>query len=561
MMKHSLGIMSLCLLLTACAQQPTPPSAAFQEALQPMATTTASSERPPLPESVRASLLGDSEQLRAASSQLLAEPRFSIAANQVPAHEFFAGLAVDTPYNFAIHPRVDGYITLNLKDVTLTETLTIVRDIYGYEIRQNNQFVQVLPAGLRSETITLDYLALRRMGLSQTSVSSGGVKDNDRNNRSGIGTAGYGSNSNNQLLGNQGGSNLLGSGMQGMQTNGSSISSFSETDLWQDLQAIIEGIIGTGDGRRVVVAPQAGLVTITAYPHELRAAREFIEQAQNRLQRQVILEARIVEVVLNDDYQQGINWNDLFRGSSSVNKFFGNEVTGSFTFTGGEVSAGGGLGGVFGMTLNIGDFSGALNLLQTQGNVQVLSNPRVSAANNQKAVIKLGEDEYFVTDVSTTTITGTATTSTPNIELTPFFSGISLDITPQISETGEVILHVHPSVVQTQEQEKVVKLNNDTFVLPLAQSNIRESDTIVKARNGEIVVIGGLMQTTYTDTVAKAPLLGDIPVVGNLFKNKRRIEQKKELVILIRPTVIGAETWQDELKRSSEILNQWYGIQ
>lgn len=560
-MKHSLGIMSVCLLLTACAQQPTPPSAAFQEALQPMATTTASSERPPLPESVRASLLGDSEQLRAASSQLLAEPRFSIAANQVPAHEFFAGLAVDTPYNFAIHPRVDGYITLNLKDVTLTETLTIVRDIYGYEIRQNNQFVQVLPAGLRSETITLDYLALRRMGLSQTSVSSGGVKDNDRNNRSGIGTAGYGSNSNNQLLGNQGGSNLLGSGMQGMQTNGSSISSFSETDLWQDLQAIIEGIIGTGDGRRVVVAPQAGLVTITAYPHELRAAREFIEQAQNRLQRQVILEARIVEVVLNDDYQQGINWNDLFRGSSSVNKFFGNEVTGSFTFTGGEVSAGGGLGGVFGMTLNIGDFSGALNLLQTQGNVQVLSNPRVSAANNQKAVIKLGEDEYFVTDVSTTTITGTATTSTPNIELTPFFSGISLDITPQISETGEVILHVHPSVVQTQEQEKVVKLNNDTFVLPLAQSNIRESDTIVKARNGEIVVIGGLMQTTYTDTVAKAPLLGDIPVVGNLFKNKRRIEQKKELVILIRPTVIGAETWQDELKRSSEILNQWYGIQ
>lgn len=560
MMKHSLGIMSLCLLLTACAQQPTPPSAAFQEALRPMATTTAPSERPPLPDSVRASLLGDSEQLRAASSQLLAEPRFSIAANQVPAHEFFAGLAVDTPYNFAIHPRVDGYITLNLKDVTLTETLNIVRDIYGYEIRQNNQFVQVLPAGLRSETITLDYLALRRMGLSQTSVSSGGVKDNDRNNRGGIGTAGYGSNSNNQLLGNQGGSNLLGSGMQGMQTNGSSISSFSETDLWQDLQAIIEGIIGTGDGRRVVVAPQAGLVTITAYPHELRAAREFIEQAQNRLQRQVILEARIVEVVLNDDYQQGINWNDLFRGSSSVNKFFGNEVTGSFTFTGGEVSTSG-LGGVFGMTLNIGDFSGALNLLQTQGNVQVLSNPRVSAANNQKAVIKLGEDEYFVTDVSTTTITGTATTSTPNIELTPFFSGISLDITPQISETGEVILHVHPSVVQTQEQEKVVKLNNDTFVLPLAQSNIRESDTIVKARNGEIVVIGGLMQTTYTDTVAKAPLLGDIPVVGNLFKNKRRIEQKKELVILIRPTVIGAETWQDELKRSSEILNQWYGIQ
>ena len=211
------------------------------------------------------------------------------------------------------------------------------------------------------------------------------------------------------------------------------------------------------------------------------------------------------------------------------------------------------------MTLNVGEFTGALNLLQTQGNVQVLSNPRVSAANNQKAVIKIGEDEYFVTNVSTTTVTGTATTSTPNIELTPFFSGISLDITPQISENGEVTLHVHPSVVETSEQEKVVKLNNDTFVLPLAQSNIRESDTIVKARNGEIVVLGGLMQTSYTDTEAKAPLLGDIPVVGNLFRSERRVEQKKELVILIRPTVVGVDTWQDELNRSSDILKQWYG--
>ncbi|SDB33194.1 MSHA biogenesis protein MshL [Pseudidiomarina indica] len=549
-MRYSLRTALLCFLLAACAQQPTPPAPALQQALQPQATGTAT-ERPPLPDSVRASLARNSEQLRAASSQLLAEPRFSIAAKQVPAHEFFAGLAVDTPYNFAIHPEVEGSITLSLKDVTLAETLDVVSDIYGYDIRRNNQLVQVFPAGLRSETITLDYLALRRMGLSQTSVSSGGVKDNDRNNRSGYGSSGFGQNPNNQLLGNQGGANSLAGGMQGMQTNGSSISSYSETDLWQDLQGVIEGIIGTGEGRRVVVAPQAGLVTITAYPHELRAAREFIGQAQERLQRQVILEARIVEVVLNDEYQQGINWNDLFRAGNG---------SGSISFSGGEVSAGG-LGGVFGMTLDIGDFSGALNLLQTQGNVQVLSNPRVSAANNQKAVIKLGDDEYFVTDVSTTTITGTATTSTPNIELTPFFSGISLDITPQISEGGEVILHVHPSVVQTQEQEKVVKLNNDTFVLPLAQSNIRESDTIVKARNGEIVVIGGLMQTSYTDTVAKTPLLGDIPGLGNLFKNKRRVEQKKELIILIRPTVIGAETWQDELKRSSEILNQWYGIQ
>lgn len=540
------GIIALAIIiLTACAHQPDRQPVEAQQALQDRSGSRGNTERPPLPESVRQSLRADHAELREASAQLLAEPRFSISAKGIAAKDFFAGLAADSPYNIVVHPDVSGAITVSLKDVTLTETLDVVSEIYGFDVRKDNRMIQVYPAGLRSETIALDYLALRRMGLSQTSVSSGGVKENDRNNSN----SEYGANANNNLLGNQGGVNNAGQNMNGMQSNGSSISSSSETDLWHDLEAILQGIIGPGDGRRVVVAPQAGLVTVTAMPAELRAAREFLESAQKRLQRQVILEARIVEVALNDDYQQGINWNDLFASGSS---------SGAISFAGNGV-VGNTLGGVFGMTLNVGDFTGALNLLQNQGNVQVLSNPRVSAANNQKAVIKIGEDEYFVTNVSTTTVTGTATTSTPNIELTPFFSGISLDITPQISENGEVILHVHPSVVETSEQEKVVKLNNDTFVLPLAQSNIRESDTIVKARNGEIVVLGGLMQTTYSDTEAKAPLLGDIPVIGNLFKNTRRTEQKKELVILIRPTVVGAETWQDELDRSSEILQKWYG--
>lgn len=544
------GLISIALMLVAaCAHQPERQPVEAQRALQERSFGKAGMERPPLPESVRESLRGQNNQLREAGAQLLAEPRFSIAANEVPAAQFFAGLTTDSPYNIVVHPDVAGTITVNLKDVTLTETLDVIADIYGYQVRKERNMIRVFPAGLRSETIALDYLALRRMGLSQTSVSSGGVKDSDRNSGN---NNQYGGNANNNLLGNQGGvnnNNPQSQNLNGMQTNGSSISSSSETDWWSELQAIIEGIIGPGEGRRVVVAPQAGLVTVTALPSELRAAREFLESAQRRLQRQVILEARIVEVALNDDYQQGINWNDIFKAGNSV---------GSISMSGSGI-VGNSLGGVFGMTLNVGEFTGALNLLQTQGNVQVLSNPRVSAANNQKAVIKIGEDEYFVTNVSTTTVTGTATTSTPNIELTPFFSGISLDITPQISEDGEVILHVHPSVVETTEQEKVVKLNNDTFVLPLAQSNIRESDTIVKARNGEIVVLGGLMQTSYTDTEAKAPLLGDIPVVGNLFKNKRRVEQKKELVILIRPTVVGVDTWQDELDRSSEILKQWYG--
>ncbi|WP_417656518.1 pilus (MSHA type) biogenesis protein MshL [Pseudidiomarina aestuarii] len=535
----------MSLLLTACAYSPDREPAELHRALESGTQTPQPKTRPPLPDSVRAAIQGSRDsQLQAQGEALLAEPRFSVSANNVSAPDFFAGLAADSPYNIVLHPDVSGSITVSLKDVTLQETLAVVSDIYGYDIRQENRMIRIFPSGLRSQTFTFDYLSMQRSGSSSTSISNGGVRENDRNQSN----QGTNTNTNNRNLGNEaGGNNNNNQNSGGSQANGSSISSSSSTDFWGEIEQIIEGIIGDGDGRRVVSAPQAGLITVTALPQELRAVGDFLANAQERLQRQVILEARIVEVSLNDEYQQGINWSDLFR--------IGN-ATGTIGFSGSAIAA---PNGVFGMSLDVGDFSGVLNLLQTQGNVQVLSNPRISASNNQKAVIKIGEDEYFVTNVSTTTVTGTATTSTPNVELTPFFSGISLDITPQISDSQTVTLHVHPSVVQTTAQERVVKLQDDTLVLPLAQSNIRESDTIVTARNGEVVVLGGLMQSNYTESETKAPLLGDVPVLGNLFKNKQRRETKKELVILIRPIIVGADSWNTELERSSDLLKQWYG--
>jgi len=200
-----------------------------------------------------------------------------------------------------------------------------------------------------------------------------------------------------------------------------------------------------------------------------------------------------------------------------------------------------------------------INLLKTQGDVSTLSSPRVTALNNQKAVIKVGSDEYFVTDVSTTTVTGTSTTSTPDVELTPFFSGIALDVTPQIAADGKVLLHVHPSVIDVTEQQKSIDLGGDSpLTLPLAYSDIRESDTVVEARSGDIIVIGGLMRTNKQQQVSKVPLLGDIPWLGEAFTNRKNVNAKTELVIMLKPQVVESNTWQQELQRSAELLDKWY---
>ena len=176
-------------------------------------------------------------------------------------------------------------------------------------------------------------------------------------------------------------------------------------------------------------------------------------------------------------------------------------------------------------------------------------------------LIKVGNDEYFVTDVSSqNTITSTTTSVVPDIELTPFFSGIALDVTPQIDDNNSILLHVHPSVIETQEQEKIVTLNEENIILPLAQSTIRESDTIIKAMSGEIVVIGGLMQSITEDLHSQTPVLGNVPFLGNLFKNTIQREVKKELIILIKPTIVESGTWHQQMKRSQNQMDEWLSV-
>ncbi len=554
--RKNMLIVTMAIVLASCQSVPSKPKHITDELDKAIASSEQSTAPKPLaklPSAVQQDLM--QKNMEHARQGLLSEKRLDIGASDVDAKAFFAALVEDSNYSVAVHPEVSGNITLNLKDVTLTEALDVVEQLYGYEISQSGQVIQVYPAGIRTETIPLDYLFITRGGYSTMSVNSGGVGNADGNN----GGQNSGNNNNRNSYNNnqnsQNGNNGQNNQSSQMNINGTNVYTENRSDFWKELEENLEDLIGASESadRSVVVSPQSGLVTVRAFPKDIKAIKNFLTGSQELLRRQVIIEAKILEVTLNDDYQQGVRWGELL-GSIGSTEF--NFATNG-TIEGNVISNT--IGGATGLSfVKNTDFSGVLQLLSTQGNVQVLSSPRITATNNQKAVIKVGEDEFFVTEVSSTTTTGTATTTTPEIELTPFFSGIALDVTPQIDANGEVILHVHPSVTTVQEKTKTIRLDGQDYVLPLAQSSVRESDTVVRAKSGEIVVIGGLIETTKVDMESKTPLLGDIPLMGELFKSKSQSTQKKELVLMLKPIVTGRDTWKSQLEDARQLLKQWF---
>ena len=495
------------------------------------------------------------------------DQRFDISVNNVTADQFFLSLVDGTSYNMVIHPEVVGTITLNLRDVTIPEVLEAVRDVYGFEFVNTAYGFQVLPGRLRARIYQINYLNVERSGSSHTSVSSGSLTSSNGNN----GDENYNSESLNSSSNFSNNSSTRRSSSTGTQIS----TRQPESVFWEELASSIQAIVGASEGRSVVVNPQSGVVVVRALPSELREVESFLSATQLVIQRQVILEAKIIEVTLSDGFQSGINWAGLLtHNNKSIT--VGHTGGGTILVDEGGVSdiagnrgildpanllqiqgtAASAFGGVFSAALNLDDFTAFIELLEAQGNVRVLSSPRVATLNNQKAVIKVGTDEFFVTNISNTSVTGNiSTTSIPSVELTPFFSGIALDVTPQISQDGMVTLHVHPSVSDVVDQQKIISIGDQIQQIPLAFSSIRESDSIVRARSGQVIVIGGLMRDSLTAQNASTPGASDVPVVGSLFKQQKNVSVKSELVILLKPIVVNdTEQWTDAINEFSQNL-------
>jgi MSHA biogenesis protein MshL len=563
-------------VIAACADQPARRDMTYDRITTELERAVRERVTPAAPDAVSQALLPPLvvELPRPEAKPL--DQRFDLNVNNAPANQVLMAIVSGTRYSMIVHPDVRDSISVNLKDVTVFEALDTLRELYGYEYRVQGTRITVQSVSMQTRVFKVNYLQAQRKGLTDVRVSSGSITDAPTA-AGGAGPGGAPAPGAAQQTG----------GATSRLVESTRVTTSSDSNFWGDIGKSVSAIVGSADGRNVIVNPQSGVIVVRALPAELRHVESFLRAMQLVVERQVVLEAKIIEVTLKDGFGAGINW-AAFRdgstraaagvirpgttigntgplltptarapdGSLAPDSFFGATLGAAARLATGAAVP----GGIFGLALQTTHFAALLTFLETQGSVNVLSSPRVATINNQKAVLKVGTDDFFVTNISTTSTTsGVSTTIAPTITVQPFFSGIALDVTPQIDEQNNIILHIHPQVSTVIERRKVVDLGTlGTFTLPLASSTVNETDTIVRVQDSNIVAIGGLMKLETINDRSQVPGLGDGPGIGSLFRQRASSATKSELVILLKPTIIHSDrNWQEDVAGTRDRVREF----
>jgi MSHA biogenesis protein MshL len=371
----------------------------------------------------------------------------------------------------------------------------------------------------------------------------------------------------------------------------------TDRDIWgcESLEMDAQGR-ARPTGRRLVVSPQSGTILVRAMPEEIKSVAAYLRASQASVERQVLIEAKILEVALRDGYETGINWAGFFSRVQGQTLGIGlltpgarlgttasgvlvegnpgarifptpllggvaetNTPLGTFPTGRAIAAAESAAGSIFGIALQGRDFAALMSFLDSQGVVHTLSSPRIATMNNQKAVLKVGSDTLFVTRITggSTQVAAVGTApqiTSPTFEVQSFFSGIALDVTPRIGEDGSIVLHVRPSVTDVTQVSSTFNLGVlGTFTIPLVNNAVSETDSVIRAVDGQIVAIGGLMRTVQRETRNQVPGVGDVPFLGAAFRNVNQGSEKRELVILLKPTIVQSEeTWARDILEARE---------
>lgn len=458
------------------------------------------------------------------------------------------GLATSFGLNYQIDPHVRGSVNTRLQGVTLEQALDAIVLPQGYSYSIEGGVLQVGAARLQTRIFSLDYVALQRVGSTNTSIqrrlSSGGNQ-----------TGGFGG------VGNQ---TANPGGFGGGGANGSDfIATYAVSDVWEELKVALDGLVfdaaradGTGgvpavspapvgqqvsasgsrggalsrttsDGRRLIINPGAGTILVTAPPAKLAEVATFISAFEGSIQRQVLIEAKIVQVTLSKESQFGIDWNFLNK-SGNLGVKINNAPAAGYGGGGVQLTIGGGASPI----------TAVLHALETQGDVSVLSSPRVATLNNERAVFNVTTDEIFFNVTRTPIIgpTGGTIGFSPTITPQQVSIGIVLNVLPQIGSDNSITLNILPSITNVERIASIKLEDGSSAEAPVTSH--RETDTMARVRDGETIVIGGLMQTRRDKSVTGVPILSSIPGIGGLFRGVSNKEQKDELVIFLTPTIV-----------------------
>ena len=560
-----------------------------------------------IPASVVGALLPPLRVLPQGPAAIQPEARFDLVVTDAPLSQVLSGIVADTRFSVVMKPLSDARlaasvpdrVTLRLKNVTLFEVLDTIREVYGYDYNVEGNRIFVQPPEMQTRLYQLNYIVGQRRGVSDMQVTGGASGSTSNSNGGNTGNTGN----------NTGGTNSN-SGYAAVQA--SALSTVAKADVWGEVEDALRttlgcvipaslqagtasgsndsrrvdtsfkgetvpgerkrGVDGCSDGRAMTINHMSGTILVRAMPRELQMIERMLKAMQINIERQVIIEAKIIDVELNEGAQQGINWtaftNNLHRFSvgadtssiaprvtsngdavggavsaNSLGEFLGSSSSGSIA--NGAFSAG------LGVALQLRNFSALINFLQTQGTVHVLSSPRIATLNNQKAVLKVGSEEPYVTNINATGDTinnGVTTKGFVTLNYQPFFSGISLDVTPQIDERDAITLHVHTMVNNVVERLKISQPSATAVYVPFATNTISQTDSVVRTRDGQVVVIGGLMTERAQDDRNKVPVVGDVPLAGSLFSKGAQSNSKRELVILLKPTVVKDDSaWTGDI--------------
>jgi len=487
----------------------------------PPASTGVSPSSPISPEPTQAPRNSVKAQL---VSPIAEEPRdgrdlISFSVKNVDFKDVLLGLSRMSNSNIIFEQDIAGKVSVDLKDVTVEEALKSLLPPMSLEFTRDGRTIHITKQKVQTRIFPLNYIATRRKGESQVYATSSSSSASTASTTGGATAPGAAPTTG----GTQGSAD---------QTTGfTRVKGEDSANLWEDVKTTIEGLLSPQG--KYSLNPLAGIVVVTDFPSRLDRMAAYFEAVETSVHRQVLIQAEILEITLTEDFEYGIDLAWLTKRGA----FKG--------ITPGFPEAKGGLpktiisqllnprSGVFQIGLANEAVAMLLDLLQTDGKVRVLSRPSVSTLNSQKAIIKVATDDVFFQTSTVLTVQGLAQTNVTQQNVT---LGVVLSVTPQIASDGYIIMDVHPTVTDST-LSRTFKSGDVVATAPVV--DVRETNTVLRVRDGESVVIAGLVKTKKDKQVRAVPFLSKIPLLGVLFQQLKESSQNTELVIKITPRIVA----------------------